>query len=93
MRKVLKGIRTLHPAQEKQARPFQLDQLRALVGWLDASIARATESANASLPRIDYGATYNALGHVADLFPALRQRRLPPVRSHRGFFMQSITVA
>ncbi|MRW91831.1 tyrosine-type recombinase/integrase [Duganella sp. FT80W] len=39
VRKVLKGIRTLHPAQEKQARPIQLEQLRSLVDWLDSQIA------------------------------------------------------
>src|SRR5574343_1952252 len=39
VRKVLKGIRTLHPTQEKQARPIQLEQLRTLVDWLDSRIA------------------------------------------------------
>lgn len=41
VRKVLKGIRTLHPAQEKRARPLQLEQIRKLGEWLDAAIARA----------------------------------------------------
>nr|WP_308937293.1 site-specific integrase [Duganella vulcania] len=41
VRQVLKGIRTLHPAQEKRARPLQLEQIRHLVAWLDAAIAAA----------------------------------------------------
>lgn len=41
VRKVLKGIRTLHPAQEKQARPLQLEQIGLLVHWLDGAIAAA----------------------------------------------------
>jgi integrase len=41
VRKVLKGIRTLHPAQEKQARPLQLEQIGQLVHWLDGAIAAA----------------------------------------------------
>jgi hypothetical protein len=41
VRKVLKGIRTLHPAQEKQARPLQLAQLSRIVHWLGESSAQA----------------------------------------------------
>lgn len=43
VRKVLKGIRALHPAQEKQAEPLQLKHLEQVVGWLerDAEQARA----------------------------------------------------
>lgn len=41
VRKVLKGIRTLHPAREKRARPLQLEQIRQLAAWLDAAIADA----------------------------------------------------
>jgi integrase len=41
VRKVLKGIRTLHPAQKKQARPLQLQQIGQLVNWLDGAIAAA----------------------------------------------------
>jgi len=41
VRKVLKGIRTLHPTQEKQARPLQLEQIGQLVHWLDGAIAAA----------------------------------------------------
>lgn len=35
VKKVLKGIRALHPAQEKQAEPLQLDQLKHVACWLD----------------------------------------------------------
>ena len=41
VRKVLKGIRTLHPAQEKRARPLQLEQIGHVVGWQDSAIAEA----------------------------------------------------
>ena len=42
VRKVFKGIRALHPAQEKQAEPLQLHDLQEVVDWLEqeASIAR-----------------------------------------------------
>jgi integrase len=43
-RKVLKGIRTLHPAQERQARPLQLEQIAQVANWLDDAIAAATAS-------------------------------------------------
>lgn len=42
VRKVLKGIRTLHPAQQKQARPVQLEEMEAVVGWLDQMISLAS---------------------------------------------------
>lgn len=42
VRKVMKGIRTLHPEKEKQARPLQLDQVSEVVHWLDDAIAAAT---------------------------------------------------
>ena len=35
VKKVLKGIAELHPAEEKRARPLQLADLEALVHWLD----------------------------------------------------------
>src|SRR5690606_20893817 len=35
VRQVLKGIRTLHPAQEKQAAPLQLQHLQQAVAWLE----------------------------------------------------------
>ncbi|HWV17667.1 MAG TPA: hypothetical protein VNZ68_03730 [Rhodocyclaceae bacterium] len=41
VRRVFKGIRTLHPAQEKRARPLQLLQIRHVAAWLDAAIADA----------------------------------------------------
>jgi integrase len=47
VRKVLRGIQALHPAQEKQARPLQLDQLSRIVSWLDTGIADATLVGNA----------------------------------------------
>ena len=34
VRKVFKGIRALHPAQEKQAEPLQLQHLEQVVAWL-----------------------------------------------------------
>ncbi len=42
VRKVLKGIQALHPAQERRAKPLQLTQLEQLVAWLDAQIATAS---------------------------------------------------
>jgi len=41
VRKVLKGIRELHPAQEKRARPLQLEQLATLVQWLESQLSSA----------------------------------------------------
>lgn len=41
VRKVLKGIRTLHPAQEKRARPLQLEQLHRVVEYIDQVVADA----------------------------------------------------
>jgi len=41
VRKVFRGIRALHPAREKQARPLQIEQLEHLVRWLDATITMA----------------------------------------------------
>ncbi|KPX57547.1 MULTISPECIES: site-specific integrase [Pseudomonas syringae group] len=35
VRRVLKGIRAVHPAKTKQAAPLQLSQLQQVVGWLD----------------------------------------------------------
>jgi integrase len=46
VRKVLKGIRTLHPEKEKQARPLQLEQVSQVVHWVDDAIAAATASDN-----------------------------------------------
>ncbi|MBV4458595.1 site-specific integrase [Pseudomonas sp. COR58] len=41
VRKTLKGIRALHPAQEKQAEPLQLQHLEQAVAWLDQEISEA----------------------------------------------------
>ncbi|MCP4238452.1 MAG: site-specific integrase [Aestuariibacter sp.] len=41
VKKVLKGIKELHPQQEKRAKPLQIDQLKALVQWLDDSHQKA----------------------------------------------------
>ena len=44
VRKVFKGIRALHPMQQKQARPIQLDQVTQITAWLDQAIASATDA-------------------------------------------------
>ncbi|RYY75441.1 MAG: site-specific integrase [Gammaproteobacteria bacterium] len=49
VRKVLKGIRALHPAQEKQAKPLQLDQLEKVVAWLDEELSLAARIGNRQL--------------------------------------------
>lgn len=41
VRKVMKGIRALHPAQQKQARPIQLEQVGQIAQWLDNAVAAA----------------------------------------------------
>ncbi|EFP63715.1 hypothetical protein HMPREF1004_04509 [Ralstonia pickettii] len=46
VRKVLKGIQALHPAQERRAKPLQLAQLEQLVAWLDAQIAADSAAGN-----------------------------------------------
>ncbi|RJG08926.1 hypothetical protein D3879_24105 [Pseudomonas cavernicola] len=43
VRQVLKGIRTLHPAQEKQAAPLQLQHLEQAIHWLEQEARRAIE--------------------------------------------------
>lgn len=43
VRKVLKGIQTLHPSVEKQAEPLQLTRLAQVDDWLGAAIAAARE--------------------------------------------------
>ena len=45
VRKVFKGIRALHPAQEKQAAPLQLQHLEQVIAWLEseANIAQVNE--------------------------------------------------
>lgn len=44
VRKVLRGIRALHPAREKQAKPLQIAQLEQAVAWLDAAAIAAGEA-------------------------------------------------
>ena len=46
VRKVLKGIQALHPAQERRAKPLQLAQLEQFVAWLDAQIATSSMAGN-----------------------------------------------
>ena len=41
VRKVLKGIQTLHPSQEKRTKPLQLAQLGQVVDWLEGAAAAA----------------------------------------------------
>ena len=43
VKSVLKGIRELHPAQEKRAKPLQLERLGQVVEWLDLAIQNASE--------------------------------------------------
>ncbi|MBC3885118.1 site-specific integrase [Undibacterium griseum] len=38
VRKVFRGIQALHPAQEKRAKPLQMEQLTRVVDWLDQAI-------------------------------------------------------
>jgi integrase len=46
VRKVLRGIQALHPAQEKRAKSLQLEQLEQVAEWLDAAIASAHQASN-----------------------------------------------
>ncbi len=46
VRKVLKGIQTLHPRIEKQAKPLQLAQLTQVTGWLDQATLAAQKRAD-----------------------------------------------
>jgi integrase len=41
VRKVLKGIRAVHPAMEKRARPLELEQLQQVDTWLERAIVEA----------------------------------------------------
>ncbi|WWL45616.1 hypothetical protein V5O39_09870 [Pseudomonas parakoreensis] len=43
VRKVFKGIRALHPAQEKQAEPLQLHDLQQVVDWLEQEVRSARQ--------------------------------------------------
>lgn len=44
VRQMLKGIRVVHPSQQKQAAPLQLNHLKKAVGWLDARAMEAFEA-------------------------------------------------
>lgn len=43
VRQMIKGIRTLHPAQEKQAAPLLIRHLEQAVGWLEHEALQAAE--------------------------------------------------
>ena len=43
VRKVLKGIRAIHPAMEKRARPLELEQLQLVDAWLERAIVEARQ--------------------------------------------------
>lgn len=49
MRKVLKGIATLHPASENRAKPLQLAQVERLTAWLDGQITGAQRAGDARM--------------------------------------------
>lgn len=42
VRKVLKGIRAVHPVAEKRARPLELEQLQQVDAWLERAIVEAS---------------------------------------------------
>ncbi len=46
MRQVLRGIQAMHPAQEKRAKPFQIEQMEQVVGWLGEAISVAQQAGN-----------------------------------------------
>ncbi len=48
VRQTMRGIQTLHPAQVKRAKPFQLDQLDQVDRWLAAAIEHAQTTRNAA---------------------------------------------
>ncbi|NEX60198.1 tyrosine-type recombinase/integrase [Noviherbaspirillum sp. 17J57-3] len=48
VRKVLRGIQALHPAQEKRAKPLQLNQLEQVTNWLDTAIVKARDEGKRS---------------------------------------------
>lgn len=49
IRQVLKGIRAIHPAPEKRALPFEIDQLQLVDVWIANAIAQAQVQNNRSL--------------------------------------------
>jgi hypothetical protein len=46
VRKVFRGIQAEHPAQEKRAKPFQLEQLGQVDRWLELAITTAQAGGN-----------------------------------------------
>jgi integrase len=46
VKKVFRGIRAIHPAQQKQAKPFPLEQLEQLDDWLSEQISTASADGN-----------------------------------------------
>lgn len=46
VRKVFRGIQALHPAEEKRAKPLQLEQVAQLVRWLDRAADLAAAGGN-----------------------------------------------
>lgn len=56
VRQVLRGIRTLHPAKEKRAKPMQLEVLQQINSWLE----QAVEAARANGDRV------SELRHIRD---------------------------
>ena len=51
IRQVLKGIRAVHPAPEKRALPFEIDQLEVVDAWLANAILKAQMQSNRSVER------------------------------------------
>jgi len=56
IRQLLKGIRTLHPAQEKRAKPLEIEILQDVAEWLTSATAAA----------VSRGDSANALRHSRD---------------------------
>ncbi len=46
VKKVMKGIKELHPAEEKRAKPLQLNQLNTVIDHIDREITNATRTNN-----------------------------------------------
>jgi len=53
VKKTLKGIQTLHPVQEKRAKPLQIEQLDQLVSWLnDRALIAAAQGRRAMILKV-----------------------------------------
>ena len=46
VRKAFRGIQALHPAQERRAKPLQMEQLEQVTRWLDQTIEAAQAAGN-----------------------------------------------